>query len=129
MCVQSVIAGLTAVAQLTATVVLMTVYSPWLTGVFLTTAPLYAALMIVAIRWLRPTFYDLEDAYGHYHSYQVDAIKGIETVKAIGGEQMFRLMMLGQFQRVAHKLFRADFTVMGYEGAAEAITFLGLGLL
>src|SRR5207247_7061923 len=41
---------------------------------------------------------------------------------------MFRLMMLGQFQKVANKLFRADFTVMGYNGAAEAITFLGLGL-
>jgi ATP-binding cassette subfamily B protein len=36
--------------------------------------------------------------------------------------------MLAQFQGVAHKLFRADFTVMSYEGAAEAITFLGLGL-
>ena len=36
--------------------------------------------------------------------------------------------MLGQFQRVAHKLFRADFTVMSYEGAVEAVTFLGLGL-
>jgi ABC-type transport system involved in Fe-S cluster assembly fused permease/ATPase subunit len=58
----------------------------------------------------------------------VDAIKGIETVKAVGGEPMFRQMMLGQFQGVAHKLFRADFTVMSYEGAAEAITFLGLGL-
>src|SRR5262249_61583233 len=81
-----------------------------------------------ANRWLRPTFYELEDAYGRYHSYQVDAIKGIETVKAVGGEQMFRQMMLGQFQHVAHKLFRADFTVMSYEGAADAIAFLGLGL-
>jgi len=126
--VQHGIAGVTAVAQLAATVALMAVYSPRLTAVFLATAPLYALLMVVAIRWLRPTFYDLEDAYGHYHSYQVDAIKGIETVKAIGGEQMFRLLMLGQFQKVAHKLFRADFTVMGYEGATEAIAFLALGL-
>jgi ATP-binding cassette subfamily B protein len=31
--------------------------------------------------------------------------------------------MLGQFQKVAGKLFRADFTVMSYDGAAEAITF------
>jgi ATP-binding cassette subfamily B protein len=106
----------------------MFLYSRWLTMVFLATAPLYALVMYVAIRWLRPTFYDLEDAYGRYHSYQVDAIKGIETVKAVGGEQMFRQMMLGQFQHVAHKLFRADFTVMGYEGAADAIAFLGLGL-
>jgi ATP-binding cassette subfamily B protein len=126
--VQHGIAGVTAVAQLTVTVAIMAAYSPWLTTVFLTTAPLYALLMYVAVRWLRPTFYDLEDAYGRYHSYQVDAIKGIETVKAVGGEPMFRQLMLAQFQRVAHRLFRADFLVMTYDGATDAITFLGLGL-
>jgi ATP-binding cassette subfamily B protein len=126
--VQHGIAGVMAVAQLAVTVALMAVYSPWLTTVFLTTAPFYAFLMIVAVKWLRPTFHELEDAYGRYHSYQVDAIKGIETVKAIGGEPMFRQLMLGQFQRVAHRLFRADFTVMSYDGATEAVTFLGLGL-
>jgi ATP-binding cassette subfamily B protein len=126
--VQHGLAGVTAVAQIAVTVALMAAYSPWLTTVFLATAPFYAFLMFVAVRWLRPTFYDLEDAYGRYHSYQVDAIKGIETVKAVGGEPMFRQLMLGQFQRVAHKLFRADFLVMTYEGATDAVTFLGLGL-
>jgi len=126
--VQHGIAGVTAVAQLAVTVALMAVYSPWLTTVFLTTAPFYALLMFIAVRWLRPTFYDLEDAYGRYHSYQVDAIKGIETVKAVGGEPMFRQLMLAQFQRVAHKLFKADFLVMSYDGATDAVTFLGLGL-
>ncbi len=126
--VQHGIAGVTAVAQLAATVALMAVYSPWLTTVFLATAPFYALLMFIAVRWLRPTFHDLEDAYSSYHSYQVDAIKGIETVKAVGGEPMFRQLMLGQFQRVAHKLFRADFLVLSYDGAADAVTFLGLGL-
>jgi ATP-binding cassette subfamily B protein len=126
--VQHGIGGVTAVAQLAVTVALMAVYSPWLTTVFLATAPLYALLMVMAVRWMRPTFYDLEDAYGRYHSYQVDAIKGIETVKAVGGEPMFRQLMLAQFQQVAHKLFRADFSIMSYDGAANAITFLGLGL-
>jgi ATP-binding cassette subfamily B protein len=126
--VQHGIAGVTAVAQLTVTVALMAAYSRWLTTVFLATAPFYAALMFVAVRWLRPTFYELEDAYSRYHSYQVDAIKGIETVKAVGGEPMFRQLMLGQFQGVAHKLFKNDFMVMSYEGATDAVTFLGLGL-
>src|SRR4026209_2845467 len=103
--VQHGIAGVTAVAQLAVTVVIMAAYSPWLTAVFLVTAPFYRFVMFVAVRWLRPTFYDLEDAYGRYHSYQVDAIKGIETVKAVGGEPMFRQLMLAQFQGVAHKLF------------------------
>jgi ATP-binding cassette subfamily B protein len=126
--VQHGIAGITAIAQLSATVVLMAVYSPWLTLVFLATAPLYALLMLAAVRYLRPVVYDLEDAYGRYHSYQVDAIKGIETVKAVGGEPMFRQLMLRQFQRVAHKLFRADFMTLGYDAAADALVFLGLGL-
>ena len=126
--VQHGVAGVTAVAQLAATVALMLAYSRWLTVVFLATAPVYALLMFMAVRWLRPTFHDLEDAYGRYHSYQVDAIKGIETVKAVGGEPMFRQLMLGQYQKVAHKLFRADFTVMSYDGAANAVAFLGLGL-
>ena len=126
--VQQGIAGVTAVAQLTVTVALMAAYSPWLTTVFLCTAPFYAALMFVAVRWMRPTFTDVEDVYSKYHSYQVDAIKGIETVKVVGGEPMFRQMMLGQFQRVAQKLFKADFLVMSYDGATDAVTFLGLGL-
>ncbi len=96
--VQHGIAGVTAVGQLAVTVAIMAAYSPWLTTVFLATAPFYALLMFLAVRWLRPTFYDLEDAYGRYHSYQVDAIKGIETVKAVGGEPMFRQLMLAQFQ-------------------------------
>ncbi len=126
--VQHGIAGVTAVGQLTVTVVIMAAYSPWLTTVFLATAPVYALLMYSAVRWLRPTFYELEDAYGRYHSYQVDAIKGIETVKAVGGEPMFRNLMLGQFQGVAHKLFKADFLEMSFDGAVEAVSFLGLGL-
>jgi ATP-binding cassette subfamily B protein len=126
--VQHGIAGVTAVGQLTVTVAIMAAYSPWLTTVFLATAPFYALLMYAAVRWLRPTFYDLEDAYGRYHSYQVDAIKGIETVKAVGGEPLFRNLMLGQFQGVAHKLFRSDFLEMSFDGAIEAVAFLGLGL-
>jgi ATP-binding cassette subfamily B protein len=126
--VQNGIAGLTAVTQLMATVTLMAIYSPWLTLVFLGTAPLYALLMVMASKWLRPIFLDLEDAFSKYHSYQIDAIKGIETVKALGGESAFRRLLLNQFLGVADKIFRADFTVMTYEGGIEAVTFLGVGL-
>lgn len=126
--VQNGIAGATAVVQLVATLVVMFVYSPWLATVFLATAPLYAVLMAASVRVLRPTFQKLEDAYGRYQSYQVDAIKGIETVKALGGEPEFRALMLDQFQGVAKRLFTADFQVMSYEAAIEAVTFLGVGL-
>jgi ATP-binding cassette subfamily B protein len=126
--VQNGIAGITAVAQILVTVSLMAVYSRWLTLVFLATAPLYAILMIVAARLLRPVFLDLEDSFSKYHSYQIDAIKGIETVKALGGEAGFRRLLLNQFLSVSGRIFKADFTTMTYEGAIEAITFLGLGL-
>ena len=106
----------------------MAFYSSWLTLVFLATSPLYALLMIVAARVLRPVFLDLEDWYGKYHSYQIDAIKGIETVKALGGESAFRRLLLDQFLGVSGKIFKADFTAMSYEGAIDAVTFLGLGL-
>ena len=126
--VQHGIAGITGVAQLAATVALMLVYSPWLTLVFLATAPLYGMLMVAATKLLRPTFVDLEEAFSKYNSYQIDAIKGIETVKALGGESAFRRLLLEQFLGVANKIFRADYFSMSYEGAIEAVTFLSVGL-
>lgn len=126
--IQHGIAGITGVAQIAATVALMLVYSPWLTLVFLATAPLYAMLMVAATKLLRPTFVDLEEAFSKYNSYQIDAIKGIETVKALGGESAFRRLLLEQFLGVANKIFRADYFSMTYEGAIEAVTFLSVGL-
>jgi ATP-binding cassette subfamily B protein len=126
--VQNGIAGITAVAQLVVTLAMMAVYSRWLTLVYLATAPLYALLMIMAARLLRPVFLDLEDAFSKYHSHQIDAIKGIETVKALGGESAFRRLLLEQFLRVSNKIFRSDFTAMTYEGAIEAVTFLSVAL-
>ena len=122
--VQSGVAGIAAATQLGASLVLMLVYSRVLTLVFLITAPLYAVLMVLSARWLRPIFDSLEDSFGKYHSHQIDAIKGIETVKALGAEGSFREIMLGQFLSVARRLFRADFTVMSYLGAVQTVTFL-----
>ncbi|HYT32081.1 MAG TPA: peptidase domain-containing ABC transporter [Thermoanaerobaculia bacterium] len=131
--VQSGVAGVTAGTQLVASLVLMLLYSRTLTLVFLATAPLYALLMFFSSRWLRPIFDTVEDSFGKYNSYQIDAIKGIETVKAMAAEGSFRNLMLNQFLGVARRLFKADFTVMGYLGAVQAVTllttvlFLGIG--
>jgi ATP-binding cassette subfamily B protein len=126
--VQNGVTGLTAVVQLAAAVVLMTFYSPLLAGVFLATAPLYALLMRVSARWLRPLFDSLEESFGRYRSHQIDAIKGIETVKALGAEAGFRQMLLDQFHGIARRRFQADFTIMVYEGAIQTVTFLSVGL-
>jgi HlyB family type I secretion system ABC transporter len=126
--VQQGVAGLTAGFQLLAAFALMVVYSPLLAGVFLATAPVYALLMWLSARWLRPTFQDLEEAYGRYFSHQIDAIRGIETVKALGAEGIFRRQTLDQFHGLAGRLFRADFTMLCYDGAVQAVTFLSLVL-
>jgi ATP-binding cassette subfamily B protein len=125
---QSGIAGITAVAQLAATTALMLAYSPWLTAVFFITAPVYGLLMVAAARRLRPMFADLEASFGRYSSYQIDAIKGIEQVKALGAEPAFRRLLLDQFHRVAGRVFLSDFLVMGYEAAIDTLTSLGIGM-
>jgi ATP-binding cassette subfamily B protein len=126
--VQSSVAGITALVQLAAALTLMTVYSPWLAAVFLLTVPLYIGLMRFSSTRLRPIFDDLEEGYGRYASHQIDAIKGIETVKAMGAEVTFRETMLAQFHRIARRQFRADFTIMVYEGAVGMVAFLTTAL-
>ncbi|MBC7790839.1 MAG: peptidase domain-containing ABC transporter, partial [Anaerolineae bacterium] len=124
--VQHGVNALTAVAQLAATLVLMFIYSPLLTLVFLSITPLYALLMFFSARWLQPIYDDLEKAFGKYFSYQIDAIKGIETVKAMGAEGAFRELMLNEFNLVAKKRFKADFTVLTYDGGVQMLTVLSV---
>jgi ATP-binding cassette subfamily B protein len=77
---------------------------------------------------LGPLYAELEEAHGRYQSFQIDAIKGIETVKSLGGEYAFRDLMLRQFQGVARKRFTADFTVMTYHAAIHSVTLLSVAL-
>ena len=118
--------GLTAVAQIAAAIALMTLYSPVLALVFLAVAPLYAVLMKYSSKRLRPMFDELEESYGKYSSHQIDAIKGIETVKALGAESSLREKMLDEFHSLAHKQFRSSFILMNYEGAVQVVGFLSL---
>lgn len=126
--VQSGVSALTAAAELVTALALMVVYSPFLTLVFLATTPFYALLMYASRRWMRPVFYRLEDAFGKYHSHQIDAIKGIETVKALAGERPFRELLLSEFLGIAGHEFTADFAAMSYQGAVHAVTFLSMAL-
>ena len=126
--VQHGVAGLTAAVQVAAALALMFVYSPRLGFVFLATVPLYVVLMRFSATRLRPIFANLEEGFGRYHAYQIDAIKGIETVKATGGEGGFRQAMLGQFLGMARRQFHADFTIMCYDGAIQTVALLSTTL-
>jgi ATP-binding cassette subfamily B protein len=126
--VESFAVGLAASAELAFALALMVVYSPKLAGVFLLTAPLYALLMIVSARRLGPLYDDLEAAFGRYASQQIDAIKGIETVKASSGEAAIRDAMVAELHGVAERQFHADFTMMGYDGTIRVVMFLSTAL-
>ncbi len=126
--VQNGVNGLTSVAQIVAAVMLMFFYSPMLAAVFLAVAPMYAGLMKYSSKRLGPMFDELEEAYGKYSSHQIDAIKGIETVKALGAESNLREKMLGEFHGLAKKQFKSNFLMMGYEGAVQTVGFLSMAL-
>jgi ATP-binding cassette subfamily B protein len=71
---------------------------------------------------------NLEESFGKYHGQQIDAIKGIETVKSMGAEGILRARLIDQFTGLARRVFRADFTIMVFEGAMSLATFLSLVL-
>jgi ABC-type bacteriocin/lantibiotic exporter with double-glycine peptidase domain len=124
--VQSGVAALTAVAQLLAGLALMLYYSRLLTLVFFALAPAYAWLMWIASKRLRPIFESLEESFGQYFSRQIDAIKGIEAVKAMSAEDRLRRQLQGEFDALSRRLFHADFTAMTYDGAVQLLTFVSL---
>ncbi len=119
--VQNGIGGLLAVVQIGAAIGIMAAYSLTLVGVFLVVSPAYAGLMAFSTKVLRPLFAQLEESHGKYSSFQIDAIKGIETMKATSAEQTFRSAMLNQFVSVADKQFRANFIIMAYDTAVQAV--------
>jgi ATP-binding cassette subfamily B protein len=126
--VQSGVQAMTSVTQLVAALALMFVYSWTLALVYLATVPLYAWLMRFSAKRLRPMYDNLEEAFGKYQSAQIDAIRGIETVKALAAEQVFRSYMLRQFQGLADRVFRSQFLVMIYDGGLQLVTFVSLAL-
>jgi ATP-binding cassette subfamily B protein len=126
--VQDGIGAMLAVVQLTGAIVLMAIYSLSLTLAFLLTAPLYAGLMIFSWKVLRPMFQSVEESQGKYSSHQIDAIKGIEAVKAAAAEGVFRDAMLNEFLSVSKKLFKSSFIVMSYDSVLTTIGMLSTAI-
>jgi ATP-binding cassette subfamily B protein len=126
--VQQGIGALLAMIYLVGALCLMAVYSPFLTLAFLATTPLYVGLMIFSVKVLRPLFAGVEESQGKYSSHQIDAIKGIEAVKAASAESAFRDAMLNEFLSVAQKLFKASFIVMSYDSMLQTIGLLSTAI-
>ena len=122
------VTALTAITQLVAAVVLMFIFDWLLALAFLATLPLYLGLLRFSSRRLRPLYEALEEAYGSYASQQIDAIKGIETVKSLAAEEPFRANMLQRFQRLARQVFHTQFLVLAYDNAVLLLGFLTYAL-
>jgi ABC-type bacteriocin/lantibiotic exporter with double-glycine peptidase domain len=125
---QQALGGVLSLVHLVGSLLLMLVYSPFLTGVFLLSVPLYAGLMRFSYKVLRPLYADLEEGQAHYSSSQIDAIKGIEAVKAAAAEQAFRDEMLNEFLALARKRFRGNFVGMSYHSMLQVVGLLNTTL-
>jgi HlyB family type I secretion system ABC transporter len=126
--VQQGIGALLAMIYLIGALSLMAVYSPFLMLAFLATTPLYVGLMIFSVKVLRPLFAGVEESQGKYSSHQIDAIKGIEAVKAASAESAFRDAMLNEFLSVSKKMFKASFIVMSYDSVLQTIGLLSTAI-
>ena len=122
------IGALLALVQLVGALALMAIYSPSLTVAFLATTPLYGGLMYFSRKVLRPLYAEVEESQGKYSSHQIDAIKGIEAVKAAAAENVFRDMMLNEFLAVSRKIFRSRFIVMSYDSVLQTIGMLSTAI-
>jgi ATP-binding cassette subfamily B protein len=126
--VQSGVRALTAATQAAVAIVLMLVFS-WTLGLaYLATIPIFLGLMRYSSHRMRPTFEAMEEAFGRYQARQIDAIRGIETVKSLGAEAGLRRRMFAELERLVDRLFRADVTMLVYEGLVSASNFLVLAL-
>jgi ABC-type bacteriocin/lantibiotic exporter with double-glycine peptidase domain/CRP-like cAMP-binding protein len=121
--IQNGVSAGTALTQVLVAVAIMFVYSYILGLVYLACAPLYAFLMRYSQLRIRPVFDAVEAGHGRYQSRQIDSIRGIATVKAMGAEEGLRRRMANEFGELRDKLLRADVTSMIYEGLVSSVTF------
>ena len=121
--IQNGVAAATALTQVIVAVAIMFIYSYILGFVYLACAPLYALLMRYSQLRIRPMFDAVEAGHGRYQSRQIDSIRGIATVKAMGAEEGLRWRMAHEFGELRDKLLRADITSMIYEGLVNSVTF------
>ena len=126
--VQQGVTALLATVFLMGAVILMAMYSPLLMIAFLATTPLYVGLMIFSVKVLRPLYHGVEESQGRYSSHQIDAIKGIEAVKAASAESTFRDAMLNEFLSVSEKIFKSTFIVMSWDSVLQSIGLLSTAI-
>ncbi|HET6152954.1 MAG TPA: peptidase domain-containing ABC transporter [Marmoricola sp.] len=114
--------------QVLGALAIMARWDPRLPAVYAVVVPFYLVLMFLSKRKLRPAFQSLEESWGRYKSRQIDAIRGVDTVKAAGADAQLQRKLASQFDDLAGRLFSADFTIMLFEGALSVLGLVPLAL-
>jgi ATP-binding cassette subfamily B protein len=117
-----------ALVSLVGAIALMAFYSAPLTLAFLATTPLYVGLMYFSFKILRPLLTSVEESRGRYSAHQVDALKGIEAVKAAAAETFVREAMLHDFRSASKKIFRSNFIAMSYDSVLQSIGLISTAI-
>lgn len=126
--VQNGVTALTMATQFVVALAFMVAYSVSLTVLYVASLPLFVALTRYANARLKPLNDLLEEAHGRYASRQIDAIRGIETVKASGVEPALRQRLVDEVDQLSQRRFRMALGVSLYEGGVRVISMVSLAL-
>lgn len=128
--VQNALILLVATAQLIGALALMVRADILLALAFIAALPVWVAVIVYSMRRIRPLVDGLEDSYGKYASRQIDALTGIETVKARAAERAIEQCLIAQHDSLARLQFRVDITSMAYDAFSRLVGFIvGAGVL
>jgi ATP-binding cassette subfamily B protein len=126
--VSSGISALVSVTMIVAALSIMFAYSPILTGIYAVVAPIYVVMVRLFVGRVRPLFGKLEEEHGIYRSHRIDAIRGMESLKAAAAEPVFREKLLERFISLAGIQMRADLTVQGFQVGLQGVSMLTAAL-
>jgi ATP-binding cassette subfamily B protein len=99
-------------------------YHSLLFWIFVALLPVFFGLLYWSQRVLSPLLAAVEEVYGKYSSHQIDAIKGIEAMKAASAEGPFRDAMLREFLQVSRKLFQSSLLSRLFDAANNLVVLL-----
>jgi ATP-binding cassette subfamily B protein len=121
---QRLIPSIGNLGRVVAAVVLMGILSLPLMALWLVTLPIYVLIVRVGSRRVRPAYEAEEEGSAQYRSRQLDAIRGVETVKSMGVEDGVRGRMLRDADELTARVLRADRVAINYGGAVTFTTFV-----
>lgn len=126
--VQNGVTALTMATQFVVAVAFMLGYSVSLTVLYMASLPLFVALTRYANERLKPLNDLIEEAHGRYASRQIDAIRGIETVKASGAEQPLRQRLVDEVDQLSRRRAQVARGMALYQGGVRFISMVSLAL-